>query len=368
MVAKRKAPVTQTIPIDKVVVPENRKRSVRGGIEDLARSIRELGLFHPIVVTSDRVLVAGLHRLRACEALGWEEIPAVVVTLSELDAELAEIDENLCRAELDAQERAEQTARRKAIYEAKHPETRRGVAGAKASNAAQGKGDATADSAVAFTTETARQSGKSERAVRQDVQIAEGIAPEVFESIRGTRLAKQKTNLLQLAQLGDPALQAKVADLLIRGAARSIAQARKQLAKVEPEAEGVRDEAGHVITDPALAQVFTRLRPLVRRVVRQTRAGLRDLEELRRQGPVAVEIRMRSGRSADELHRAEDDLLKALDALSLMDPYSVCPLCQGADPKCGMCSGGGWVNKWSLRQHLQTVHGGRLPKGALRGE
>ncbi len=203
--------------------------------------------------------------------------------------------------------------------------------------------------------------------MRQDVQIAEGIAPKVFESIRGTPLAKEKTKLLQLAQIEDAALQAKVADLLIRGQAKSVADARKQVAKAEPEAEAVKDEAGHIITDPALTQVFTQLRPLVRRVVRQTRAGLRALEDLRKQGPVAVERRMRSGRSANELHRAEGDLLKALDTLSLMDPYSVCPVCQGADPKCGMCSGGGWVNKGALKLHLEMLHGGRLPKGALRG-
>ncbi len=126
MAAKRQSPVTKTVPIDKVVVPENRKRPIRGGLEDLAASINEVGLFHPIVVTTDNVLVAGLHRLRACELLGWEEIPAVVVSLSELDAELAEIDENLCRAELDAAERAE---RPPAARPSTRPSTRRPAAG-----------------------------------------------------------------------------------------------------------------------------------------------------------------------------------------------------------------------------------------------
>ena len=51
-----------------------------------------------------------------------------VVTDDDLHAELAMIDENLCRAELSPAERAKQTARRKAIYLIWHPETDQGLA------------------------------------------------------------------------------------------------------------------------------------------------------------------------------------------------------------------------------------------------
>jgi hypothetical protein len=47
-----------------------------------------------------------------------------------LHAELAMIDENLCRVELSPSDRARQTARRKAIYLELHPETADHVAGA----------------------------------------------------------------------------------------------------------------------------------------------------------------------------------------------------------------------------------------------
>jgi len=68
-----------------------------------------------------------LHRIEAYKLLGRTEIEATVVSLSELDAELAQIDENLIRNELTVLERAEQLKRRKEIYEAKYPESRAGV-------------------------------------------------------------------------------------------------------------------------------------------------------------------------------------------------------------------------------------------------
>ncbi len=80
------------VRISTIIIPEDRKRSVRA-LEELSTSIAALGLLNPIIISKDRRLIAGLHRLRACEALGWKEIPAVVVQLSKVDAELAEIDE-----------------------------------------------------------------------------------------------------------------------------------------------------------------------------------------------------------------------------------------------------------------------------------
>ncbi len=121
-------PAVKMIPIERITVPATRHRTERP-FDELQRSIAAIGLLNPIVVTAERTLVAGLHRLRACAALGWKEIPATVVPLSVIDAELAEIDENLCRTELTVLERGEHLARRKALYVARHPETRVGAKG-----------------------------------------------------------------------------------------------------------------------------------------------------------------------------------------------------------------------------------------------
>lgn len=121
-------PDLQQVPIADIVVPERRQRSTHG-TDELQASIAEVGLLNPIVITESRRLVAGLHRLRACQALGWSTIPARILPLSAVDAELAEIDENLCRAELTVLERAEHLSRRKVLYEARHPDAKVGAKG-----------------------------------------------------------------------------------------------------------------------------------------------------------------------------------------------------------------------------------------------
>lgn len=83
----------------------------------------------------------------------------------DLHAELAMIDENLCRAELSPADRAAQTARRKAIYLELHPETAEHVAG--------GRGNSTAANFAAvpaFATATSEATGKAERTVRLDAE------------------------------------------------------------------------------------------------------------------------------------------------------------------------------------------------------
>ncbi len=64
--------------------------------------------------------------LRLAPSLGWSEIPAVVLDLDSLDAEAAQIDENIARSDLKALDLSLAIARRKMIYETKHPETKRG--------------------------------------------------------------------------------------------------------------------------------------------------------------------------------------------------------------------------------------------------
>jgi hypothetical protein len=75
----------------------------------LAESIKEIGLRMPISVWAPDEytlqLVTGLHRLEAAKLLGWEEIDCEYVDLDEIGRKLWEVDENLCRAELTAEER-----------------------------------------------------------------------------------------------------------------------------------------------------------------------------------------------------------------------------------------------------------------------
>ena len=87
------------LPVEEVTVSEDHSRQELGDIESLAATMQEGELYHPIIVNSNNVLIAGYRRLVAAKQLGWAEIPAT--KLSSLDDALAalkaERDENVQR-------------------------------------------------------------------------------------------------------------------------------------------------------------------------------------------------------------------------------------------------------------------------------
>lgn len=158
----------------------------------LADSIKEVGLLNPITVHRRKViragqeidgfgLIAGMHRFRACQELGWSEIPAVVVDLGEHERIIAECDENLCVSELSPSDRALFTAKRKEAYLALHPETARGTAGAEAKH-----GRATDN--VSFAEDQASKTGSNVRSIQRDASRGEHVSPAALDIIRGTKL------------------------------------------------------------------------------------------------------------------------------------------------------------------------------------
>jgi len=225
--------------IGQIVIPAYRKRrySVEK-IRELAESIREIGLLQPIIITKDKVLISGLHRLEACRLLGWQEIDCIEKDYSELELELAEIDENLIRAELTTLERGGHLLRRKEIYEAKHPEAK-----AYSSEKQRQRRKQEPDEIISpgFTIDTAAKLGVTPRTVQQEVQIAEKIAPEVKEIISDTKLADSKKELLKLARM-EPETQKKIAEKIVTGEAKGIVDARrlikKDTVKETPQIEG----------------------------------------------------------------------------------------------------------------------------------
>ncbi len=80
-------------------------------LEELATSIREIGLIQPITVRAlgnERYeLVSGERRLRACSRLGKTHIDAIVLLASKEDSAMMALIENLQRADLHFLEEAE---------------------------------------------------------------------------------------------------------------------------------------------------------------------------------------------------------------------------------------------------------------------
>jgi N6-adenosine-specific RNA methylase IME4/ParB-like chromosome segregation protein Spo0J len=86
-----------TLPIDQIEVGFRYRKDL-GDVRALADSIAEVGLLHPVVVTSSGRLIAGQRRLQACRQLGWTEVPVTTVDL--LQAARGEAHENFVRKDL----------------------------------------------------------------------------------------------------------------------------------------------------------------------------------------------------------------------------------------------------------------------------
>ncbi len=102
----------QSIPIRLIKANpyQPRQEFAANGLAELAASIKEHGILHPIIVRKGGLgfeLVVGERRLRACRDLGWENIPAIVRDLSEKAAAEMALIENLQRRDLAFFEEAE---------------------------------------------------------------------------------------------------------------------------------------------------------------------------------------------------------------------------------------------------------------------
>lgn len=106
-----------SIPLTSIVVASDRQRQDLSGIEELASSIRDIGLINPIVITPDHVIVAGERRFRAHEHLGLTHILCQFTTeLSPRELELIELEENVKRKALSWREEVAAVSRIHTLY------------------------------------------------------------------------------------------------------------------------------------------------------------------------------------------------------------------------------------------------------------
>ena len=209
------------VAITDITVPRGRRPV--GDTKELMQSIGEVGLLHPITVTPDLRLLAGARRLQICRELGWTEIPATIVELDDVRAEIVAVDENLVREELTVLQRSEALNKRKELYELLHP-PRRGR---------PRKGETVSG----FARETARKTHLSPRTIQHEIHIARAIPRDLRARLRGTKLEDAKRELLRLARLPHDE-QRDVVRRVLSGKARSVKVAETKLIE-ERIAEGV---------------------------------------------------------------------------------------------------------------------------------
>ena len=219
------------VPIGKIQIKEGRRSLDAGHVKELADSIRELGLLNPLTIDRDYVLIAGLHRLEAVKALGWEDVECTVSSLEGLAAELAEIDENIVRSDISTLEYGEILLRRKEIYETLHPETKEGIAQAISMNRTLGNNvsDKMSVTSKSFVQDTAEKLGVVPRTIERQIQTAKNLTPETKEIIKKSDQKISKEAALKLSRLG-PEQQKEAAALL---AAKEIRTVDEYTAKVK---------------------------------------------------------------------------------------------------------------------------------------
>ena len=106
------------VPIESIKV-RKRIRQEMGDISALAESMKRFGQISPIVISSDKVLIAGGRRLEAARSLGWSNINVVIAEITdELTMLEYEREENVQRANFTPTEEA--TANEK-IHDLQNP-------------------------------------------------------------------------------------------------------------------------------------------------------------------------------------------------------------------------------------------------------
>lgn len=206
------------IKIVEIKVGDNRREIDESNVANLMKSIREIGLINPITITAGSRLIAGAHRLEACKRLGWAEIECNVAELDGLKAELAEIDENLIRHNLNHIDEGEQLLRKKEIYEMLYPETKAGVAQAIGMNRAVGNNVVDTESATSkksFVKDTAEKMQVAPRTIRRKIQVAKNLTPEVKAIVKEHGIGERVSE--KLARIKEPEKQKEAAEKLAAG-------------------------------------------------------------------------------------------------------------------------------------------------------
>lgn len=221
----------RTVDIQKIEVVDRHRQDL-GDLTDLAKSIEQMGLLHPVVITPDYRLVAGERRLSACKQLGHSVIEATVVTClaDASDLLIAERDENTCRKDFTASE-AVALGRQLEALERPAAQERKAATVANLRNVGAGQVPPPTESSPGRVREKVGTavglSGRTYQRAREVVEAQEHPDPEVAAT------AKEAT--AEMDTTGN-----------VAGAARKVAQAKVKAGDPTKTREAVRERIARV--------------------------------------------------------------------------------------------------------------------------
>jgi ParB-like chromosome segregation protein Spo0J len=183
---------SEYLDIAKIVVGDSRRPIDPSKVASLAESIKKIGLQHPVTVRKvgdQHQLVAGFHRLEACKSLERGGIDCTVVNMTDVEARLWEIAENLHRADLSVIQQAEQLTEWVKLSDKK-----------KRISAQVGrKSKPKAGRPESGTSAASRELGIPWEKVRRSQAIA-GIGPEAKKAAHAAGLENNQSRLLEVAK------------------------------------------------------------------------------------------------------------------------------------------------------------------------
>ena len=209
------------VKISNIKINTGRREATPQSVEELARSIAAVGLMNPVTLDQNNTLIAGLHRLEAAKLLGWTEIECNIIGMNGIQAELAEIDENIVRTKLTKQELGDQLLRRKELYEMLHPETRQGMRNGQTSKNA----NLASLETKSFAQDTSEKTGMSKRTVSRLLQIANNMTQDAKRIVQASDLTQDTA--LKISRLPYDQ-QAEAASLLAAGTVQSVEQYQQE--------------------------------------------------------------------------------------------------------------------------------------------
>ena len=200
------------IPVGDIQVINRLRKTDASKIQELATSISDIDLLHPIAVAekdNNYVLLSGEHRLSAFKLLERPTIPCVVRENNPLINQLVEVSENLCSNRLNAIEESNAIVMREKILI---------QLGRKA---IVGSNQYTEDKVT--NKELANQLGISRRVDQYKKQVA-NLHPKVQEMLGETKFANNMMDMVRLSKQSKE-VQMEVAKILYNNRTTTFRQA-----------------------------------------------------------------------------------------------------------------------------------------------
>jgi hypothetical protein len=226
------------VDVEPIVVVEDGRLPINEGVvKDIMATIGggDVSALPPIHLWrkqpgADLILVAGRNRLEAHRRSGWNVIEARVITGETPQiiraVQLVEIEENLNRRKLSPALRRLLTKQRKALYEEKFPETKRGSAGGRAKAGKSAKSQNANKQTPAFIDAHAKQTGQHRATIAREISEAEKIGDATMKKIVDTSLDKQG-EITALAAMDEHERQ-EIVDRAVAGEKVSAAKAQRK--------------------------------------------------------------------------------------------------------------------------------------------